>query len=604
MKCLKKVFIQIFLCIFLASYGLEAQIYQPEWQSLDSRPIPTWFQEAKFGIFIHWGVYSVPAWRMLESERYASYAEWYYARVMENDENGGREFHEKNYGKDFDYHAFGPLFRAELWDPKFWAETFRQAGAKYVVLTSKHHDGYCLWPTDVVYKKDWNSMDVGPHRDIVGELSRAVRAEGLRMGLYYSVPDWESVPRGDEYQVNMKYVKKYGVDLDTYVNEICNPQLRELVNKYEPSLIFSDAGEWQFDDEFWGTKEFLAWLYNESPVKDEVVVNDRFCKGMPGNHGDYFSSEYADAEIKDHPWEESRGIGGSYGFNRAENLDDYQTSEELIEELINIVSRGGNLLLNVGPAADGRIPVIQQQRLRDIGEWLEVNGEAIYGCTKPDGVGLYPTPYIDDKKADNVYFTARKNNLYVICATYPADKLVIEGLTSHEVLNITMLGYEKEINWSCDGEMCIIKAPCIYPSELPCQHAWVFRIESQAEHGNSDKIDIPLGVCTNIANNGGLRDNYASAMGMEPFLLEEFELPKITVESGSNTGADPLTNAHMKNWMECVRKNDLKTNAPIEAGYSHSIANIMVTAALRTGERAVFNPEKRQVLAGGKKFKY
>ena len=469
----------LLLCALLSSLAvIKSQDYKPNWESLDSRPIPEWFREAKFGIFIHWGVYSVPAWRKLESARYASYAEWYYARVMDNDENGGREFHEKNYGKDFDYRDFGPYFRAELWDPVFWARTFREAGAKYVVLTSKHHDGYCLWPTAVPHKKEWNSYNVGPKRDIVGELSRAVRDEGLRMGLYYSLPEWESVTRNGKYQINKKYVEKYGLDLDTYVNEICNPQLREIVNLYRPSLIFADAGEWEYGEEFWGTMEYLAWLYNESPVRDEVVVNDRFCKGMPGKHGDYFSSEYSDAEINDHPWEESRGIGGSYGFNRAENLDDYQSSEELIEELISIVSRGGNLLLNVGPTADGRIPVIQQQRLHDIGEWLKVNGEAIYGCTQADGVGLYPTPFIDDEQTDDIYFTSKNNNLYVLCTTYPENELAIKGIKYDEGLVITMLGYEEELSWRFEGDKCFITPPCMYPSEMPCDHAWVYKIKN------------------------------------------------------------------------------------------------------------------------------
>ena len=127
------------------------------------------------------------------------------------------------------------MFRAELRNPVFWAETFKKAGAKYAVLTSKHHDGFCLWPTKVAYKIDWNSADVGPHRDIVGELSTAVCNEGPKMRIYYSIPDWESVPRNEIYQVSMKYVEKYAVDLSTYVNDICNPQLSELVNVYTRS---------------------------------------------------------------------------------------------------------------------------------------------------------------------------------------------------------------------------------------------------------------------------------------------------------------------------------------------------------------------------------
>ena len=169
-----------------------AQEYQNTWESLDSRSIPGWFEDAKFGIFIHWGVYSVPAWRQLEPGLYASYAEWYYAKVMYNSNNGGEEFHKKIFGKDFEYRDFAPLFKAELFDPVDWADLFKKSGAKYVVLTSKHHDGFCLWPTKSPYKRNWNAMEIGPERDLVGELSSAVKSTGLRMGLYYSIIEWES----------------------------------------------------------------------------------------------------------------------------------------------------------------------------------------------------------------------------------------------------------------------------------------------------------------------------------------------------------------------------------------------------------------------------
>ena len=160
------------------------------------------------------------------------------------------------------------------------------------------------------------------------------------MGLYYSLIEWETSPTHRTqtgYYLNQKTIDKYQIPLDKYVDEHILPQLKELVEEYQPSLIFSDGGEWDESEEYWKTKEFLAWLYNEAPNKDEVVVNDRWAKGMPGKHGDYFSSEYKDTDAvgSDHPWEESRGVGGSYGFNRAENLDDYSTSNELIHELID-----------------------------------------------------------------------------------------------------------------------------------------------------------------------------------------------------------------------------------------------------------------------------
>jgi alpha-L-fucosidase len=186
-----KKYLHISLGLIL-SLSTFAQPFDNSWESLDSRPIPSWFEDAKFGIFIHWGVYSVPAWRQLEPGLYASYAEWYYARVMFNKENGGEEFHTKNYGADFEYRDFGPMFRAELFDPGLWADLFKRAGARYVVLTTKHHDGYCLWPTRSPYKANWNSMDVGPRRDLVGDLTDAVRAKGMKMGLYYSIIEWES----------------------------------------------------------------------------------------------------------------------------------------------------------------------------------------------------------------------------------------------------------------------------------------------------------------------------------------------------------------------------------------------------------------------------
>jgi len=445
------------------------QSYEPTWESLDSRPMPEWFNEAKLGIFIHWGVYSVPAWRPLSEARYASYAEWYYARVIDDLEKGGRAFHIKNYGEDFEYRDFAPMFKAELFDPDLFADLFYKAGAKYVVLTSKHHDGYCMWPTNNPHKKSWNCMDCGPKRDLLGDLTKSVRKKGLKMGLYYSLPDWESIPterRDSGYFIDKKSAKKYGIPKERYVDEIAIPQLKELVQNYAPALIFSDGGEWDWDENFWKTKEFLAWLYNEAPNKDEVVVNDRWAKGVPGKHGDYYSSEYQDTDAVGtfHPWEESRGIGGSYGFNRAENIEDYHTSEQLIIELIDVVSSGGNLLLNVGPTVDGRVPVIMQQRLLDIGKWLKVNGEAIYGsgpCTK----------LTQEKKG--IYFTKKDNDLYLIHHKWPEGKLTVK---CSKYAKVKMLGLDENVPVEVIEDGLIITPPPISPARTPCKYAYVFKI--------------------------------------------------------------------------------------------------------------------------------
>lgn len=351
------------------------------WEMLDKRPIPEWYQKAKFGIFIHWGPYSIPAYRSVNDELFGSYAEWYYASVYGLYRNQDPEFHQKVYG-NMEYREFGKQFKAELFDPNTMTELVKKSGAKYMVLTTKHHDGYCLWPTKNEHKKEWNSGETGPKRDLAGELKKAAADKGIEFGIYYSIIDWESVPshRCDGgYFIPEKDVEKYGIGKTRYLEEVLKPQLQELVETYEPTVLFSDGGEWDLTEEESGVREFLSWLYKESPVQDKVVVNDRFYAGMPGCHGDYYSTEYRDKTVGNHPWEESRGMGKSYGYNRAERPEDYKTAKELIAELASIVSRGGNFLLNIGHMADGTIPVHEEERLQEIGAWMEVCGEAIYG---------------------------------------------------------------------------------------------------------------------------------------------------------------------------------------------------------------------------------
>ena len=467
---------------------IAAQVYEPTWESLDNRPMPEWFGDAKFGIFIHWGVYSVPAWIRVREGKYASYAEWYYARVM-GELKGDEDFHERTFGEDFEYRDFAPMFTADLFDPDLWASLFAESGARYVVLTSKHHDGFCLWPTRSPFKEKWNSMDVGPMRDLVGELTEAVRAQGLRMGLYYSLIEWETNRTGRTPSgrfIPQEAMDEYGIPLDRYVDDHVIPQLRELVTRYEPALIFADAGEWDHDEEFWKTKEFLAWLYNNAPNKDEVVVNDRWAKGMPGKHGDYFSSEYQDAEGlgAGHPWEESRGMGLSYGYNRAENIDHYRTSKELVHELIGVVSGGGNLLLNVGPTADGRIPVIMQQRLRDIGSWLQINGEAIYGTRAwtPNGA---PSPESTSESTSAggsglpyIRFTRKGPDLYAHLLEWPEGEVRIDGLDRTEGLTVELLGFDGHVEWRADGHSLIFTPPLMSPRQVPSPYAYVLKISA------------------------------------------------------------------------------------------------------------------------------
>lgn len=459
--------------------------YEPKWESLDKRTSPEWFLDAKFGIFIHWGVYAVPAWGAPQQ-----YSEWYWYRLNEKKKgtNIWREFHNKIYGENFEYKDFAPQFRAELWNPEHWADVFARSGAKYVVPTSKHHDGFAIWPSaeaSRAWGRPWNSMEIGPKRDLLGELGDAVRKRGLKYGFYYSLYEW--------------YNPIWLSDRKKYVTEHLFPQFKDVVTRYQPAIIFSD-GEWDMQSSDWRSEELLAWLFNESPCKNEVVVNDRWGKDCRHKHGGYFTTEYA-AGMKDasHAWEESRGMAYSYGYNRAETLDQYKTAREFIMVLCDLVSRGGNLLLDIGPDADGTIPVIMEERLTEIGDWLKVNGEAIYstryagrGCqwslgTPPEQkYGEYMIKYnvMDQigQTAQNgvakkqMFFTRKPDALYAITTGWPGKKLVIRDIKVPKKAIITMLGVPGKLEYKIKGTTLTVETPELNPENTPCRHAYAFKI--------------------------------------------------------------------------------------------------------------------------------
>jgi alpha-L-fucosidase len=459
---MKKLFIPFFILFF--SLYLNAQQYQPIWESIDSRPVPQWFEDAKFGIFIHWGVYSVPAWAPADADIgiYAKYAEWYWWRINEDSPAGKlfRDYHHKRYGNDFYYQDFASKWKTPHFEPARWADVIKKAGAKYVVLTSKHHEGFTLWPSEQSW--NWNSMDIGPHRDLCGELTNAIKEAGLHMGFYYSLYEW--------------YNPLYHNDFEKYVDEHMIPQMKDLVLRYQPDIFWTD-GEWDYPSEKWKSTEFLAWLYNESPVRNRVAVNDRWGKETRGVHGGYFTTEYnlvhdrEGAGEVEHPWEECRGIGTSFGYNQIEDLDNYMTSDALVDLLIEKVAGGGNLLLDIGPTADGLIPVIQQERLLDIGRWLEVNGDAIYGTRKWEGSV--------NNNTENVYFTKKGNHLYVLCTEFPKEPIVIKGIKTGG--KVSLLGFEGKVKSEKSGDTFIITPPVLLPRVSPNNYAWVFKIENGAQ---------------------------------------------------------------------------------------------------------------------------
>lgn len=369
MKRISVFILVIYLITTLEVQGQRTPIGTPEglteasWESLNERGYPQWFCDAKLGIFIHWGLYSVPAYASKEG-----YGEWFYRGLMVGDSGRChimRQYADPTLPLFQQYQQLTHHWNAELWSPNEWADLFTKAGARYVVLVTKHHDGYCLW--DSPQQPQWNSTMSGPHRNIVEELTEAVRKKGLRMGMYYSLLEW----------TNERHIWMEDSDdsIGNYVENYMIPQFKDLVTRYRPDLIFSD-GDWNNSAEQLHSTELISWYYNT--VGPDAIVNNRWGRGT--QHG-FITPEYS-AGIRNFevPWAECRGLGRSFGLNRNEDLANYLTSTELIQHFAFLVSGGGGMTLNVGPAADGTIPMIQQERLLDLGRWLRVNGEAIYGC--------------------------------------------------------------------------------------------------------------------------------------------------------------------------------------------------------------------------------
>ncbi len=477
----------VIILLLLMNWVVMAQTYQANWKSLNQRKIPAWFHQDKFGIFIHWGVYAVPAYAPVIPNSGYSYAEWYWYRLPEKQKDF-ISFHEKNYGSNFTYEQFEHMFKAELFEPDHWADIFKRSGAKYIVLTSKHHEGYCLWNSaeaDRDWNRPWNAVTGTPKRDLLGDLTDAVRAQGLKMGYYYSLYEW--------------FNPLWQQDKKKFVSDHMFPQFKDLVTKYKPSVIFSD-GEWELSDTAWRSEELLAWLYNESPVAKEVVVNDRWGSNTRGANtaSTYTTSEYGSGMDANIVWEENQGIGHSYGYNRNEKIDDYKTSHDLILMLSDIVSRGGNLLLDIGPTADGRIPVIMQQRLLDIGDWLKVNGEAIYGtealkqpyqwsegkrASKKEAnfMADYSIAKMVIPRKDSAYvecfFTKKNKDLFCILPSYSSN-LKLKNIKCSPLVKASVLGSSKVIPWKQQGMNVVIDLSAIKPGDISPTGVFVIKLSN------------------------------------------------------------------------------------------------------------------------------
>ena len=426
------------LCLGAFSVAQTPSHYEPTIESLDQHPLPEWYAGAKLGIFIHWGLYSVPGWAPINHPdhdfssadyiKYNPYAEWY-LNVLRVPNSPTAEYHKHHYGEQ-GYYDFAPEFNRESkkWDPDKMAAIFHEAGARYVVLTSKHHEGFTLWPSQTPNPTpSLKPSQLHAERDIVGDLTKAVQKQGMKMGLYYSGGyDWTFNTGPIETEKDYEAVKPQSEAYGKYAFA----QIHELIDRYHPAILWNDI-DWPKTG---NALQVEADYYNATP---DGVIDDRF--GI--KHSDFTSPEYEKKdEISEKKWEECRGLGRSFGYNRAEGEKETIAPGELIALLVDIVSKNGNLLLDVGPEADGTIPPVQMDRLKALGAWLKQNGEAIYDTT--------PWTKAAGKSAegDDLRFTKKGEDLYVTVLGKPkAQTITVTDLPAKNGIAITQVGDTNEL---------------------------------------------------------------------------------------------------------------------------------------------------------------
>ena len=363
--------------------------YEATWESVAAHyRVPGWFEDAKFGIFLHWGVYTVPA----------AGSEWYPKHMY----NGMLDYHTETWGnpKDFGYKDFIPLFRAEWFDPAAWAALFEEAGAKYAILTAEHHDGFAMYESDLT---EWDAVDKGPHRDLLGDLAGAVRARGMKFGVSnHRIENWDFMyPAGTKEhdlfdpafaslygppQKPWKYGNAMGPCFDE-AGRAVHPQsdafleewlarAEEIVDKYRPDLYYFDNGVNSRSLDPWKLR-FAQYYYNSAIQWGKAVsIQTKSDAYLAGSIKDYERESRAPKEIETPCWQVDDPIGHKFGY--VEGLQ-IQSAGNVIRSLVENISKGGNLCLNISPRADGSIPDDQQAVLRAVGAWLRTNGEAVYG---------------------------------------------------------------------------------------------------------------------------------------------------------------------------------------------------------------------------------
>jgi alpha-L-fucosidase len=469
--------------------------FAPQWASLEKFQVPQWYRDGKFGIFIHWGVYSVPAFGN----------EWY-PRNMYRPEDRTFRHHVDNWGPPwrFGYKDFIPLFKAERFDARAWARLFKEAGARYVVPVAEHHDGFPMYDCSFT---DWCAAKMGPRRDVLGDLARAVRAEGLVLGVSsHRVENWWYYGDGMKLDSDVRegrFAGLYGPAQDRERSEKGEtPPTREflddwlarcaeLVDEYRPQLVWFDW--WIAQPSVHAhLRRFAAFYYNRGTEWGQgVAINYKKHGGesFPDTAGVLDIERGQLATLRPLFWQNDTSVSrNSWGFVTDHQ---YKDVDSIVDDLVDIVSKNGSLLLNIGPRPDGTIPEPEQAMLREIGAWLGVNGEAIYG-TRPFAVfGEGPTevtegPFSDTKREpftpSDVRFTTRGDKLYAIVLAWPADgRVVVRSLgrarsrLGVEIRAVEVVGSKDKVRWRRDADGLQVELPKVPPSA----HAFALRITTR-----------------------------------------------------------------------------------------------------------------------------
>lgn len=449
--------------------------FQANWDSLDEFQTPDWYRDGKFGIFIHWGPYAVPAFG----------SEWY-PRNMYVKGSPEYEHHLKTYGShaEFGYKDFIPQFEAKKFEPQEWAQLFREAGVKYVIPVAEHHDGFPMYDSDYT---EWSAARKGPKRDVIGQLSDALRSQEIIVGASsHRAEHWwffDQAMSIDSDVLDARYSDLYGPAnnkrvaethaempdkqfLDDWLLRSC-----EIVDKYQPQVVYFDW--WICQPVFQPyLKRFAAYYYNRGAEwNKQVAINFKHWEGksFPLGTGVFDIERGMAPDIRPDFWQTCTSVSkNSWGYVSNHK---YKEVDSLIDDLIDIVSKNGALLLNIGPTAEGLIPEPEQKMLREMGKWLEINGEAIYGTRPWKKYGEGPTAaaggsFADTKRkaftGDDFRFTTKGDALYAIALAWPADtKLLIKSLPTSEgrIESVKVLGSKAKANWEQSDEGLSVELP-------------------------------------------------------------------------------------------------------------------------------------------------